>query len=89
MFSPSLQSLVVQAHIEELHKVAQAYNRDRAFAAWSHEVDRPRAAHLSAAAKRALSRVLGGTRGASVANHGLELVGGSSATTPRPRGHLS
>jgi hypothetical protein len=85
MFTPSLQSLVAQAHIEELHRVAQTHNRDRTFAAPSHGVDRPKATHLSAAAKRAISRTLRDRRGAPAASHGLELVGGSSAATPGPR----
>jgi hypothetical protein len=88
MFSPSLQTLVAQAHVEELHRVAQRYNRGRAFAVPTHEVDRPKATLLSAGVKRVINRMLGGGRGATAASaviHGLELVGDSSAATPGPR----
>jgi hypothetical protein len=84
MFSPSLQSLVVQAHIEELHRVAQTHNRGRTSASPSPGVDRAKATHLSAGVKRAINRMLGGS-GAQPAIRGLELVAGSSAATPSPR----
>ena len=84
MFSPSLQSLIAQAQIEELHRVAQTQERAGAFAAAGHEVDCAKATHLSAA-KCAISRMLGVRRGASAAIHGLELVTDSSAATPGPR----
>ena len=85
MFTPSLQSLVAQAHIEELHRAAQTQERAGAFAAAGHEVDCATATHLSAGVKRAISRMLGVRRGASAAIHGLELVTDSSAATPGPR----
>jgi hypothetical protein len=82
MFSPSLQSLVVQAHIDELYRVAQAYNHGRTVASPSPGVNRPKATRLSVAVNRAISRMLEGRRRASAAIHGLS---GSSAATPRPR----
>jgi hypothetical protein len=85
MFSPTLQSLVTQAHIEELHRVAQTHNLHRTFAVLTHEVDRPNAKRLSAGVTRAIERMLGGRRGPSAAIHGLELVGRPfAAPGPRP-----
>ena len=69
MFSPSLQRLVVQVQIEELHRVAQTYNYHRAFAAPIQEVSRPNATRLSAGVKRAINRIVGGSH--DVANADL------------------
>jgi hypothetical protein len=88
MFSPSLQDLVVQAHVEELHRVAQTYNRGRVSAARIHEVDRPNATHLCASVKRAIYRMLGGGRRAnrSVRSYPRPRTAvDSSAATPGPR----
>jgi hypothetical protein len=82
MFNPSLQSLLVQAHVEELHRIAPTQNRNRAFATLTHDVDRPTAKHRSAAVKRAINRILPRGRGATAACaaiHGLELAGERSA----------
>jgi hypothetical protein len=90
MFNPSLQSLVAQAHVDELHRVAQTHNLHGAFAAPTHQVDRRKATQLNAGVKRVIGRILGGARGAteaSAAIHRLELLGDSSATTTGPRPH--
>lgn len=81
MYSPALSSQLVEAHVQELHRVAQAYNRGR-------EVNRPSAAPLSIRIQRAINRVFAG--GSAVNNeaapvHGFELVAHSSAATLRPR----
>jgi hypothetical protein len=86
MFSPSLQSLLVQAQIEELHRVAHTYDRD--FAATAHGVDRPKATQLSARIRRAINRIVRGRRTPtepSAAIHGVELVADTAAVTAGPR----
>jgi hypothetical protein len=81
VYSPALSSQLVEAHVEELHRVAQTYNRGR-------DVNRPSAAQLSTRIKRALNRVFAAGPAANheaAPSHGFELVGHTSAATLRPR----
>ena len=81
MYSPALISQLVEAHVEELHRVAQTYNRGR-------DVTRPSAAPLSTRIKRAINRVFaasGAPNDEAAPLHGFELIGHSSAATLRPR----
>jgi len=50
MFSPALNSLLIQAHVEELHRTGRTLNRGR-------DVDRPPAAP-PALVKRVVTRTL-------------------------------
>ena len=81
MYAPALSSQLVEAHLQELHRAAQAYNRGR-------DVNRPSAAQLSTRIKRAINRVLAPGPAANdeaAPSHGFELVGHSSAATLGPR----
>jgi hypothetical protein len=81
VYSPALISQLVEAHVEELHRVAQTYNRGR-------DVIGPSAAPLSTRIKRAINRVFAAgpaAHGEAAPLHGFELIGHSSAATLRPR----
>lgn len=81
MYSPALISQLVEAPVEELHRVAQTYNRGR-------DVIRPSAPPLSTRIKRAINRVFAAGPAANdeaALFHGFELTGHSSAATLRPR----
>jgi len=53
MFSPRLQSLLVEARVEDLYQDAHTTNR-------GHVVNRPNAGRLFTVVERAMSRVLAG-----------------------------
>jgi hypothetical protein len=81
VFNPSLHSLLVQAHVDELQRAAQGYNHGR-------EVNRPSAASLSTGIKRAINRVFAGAPAARdelAPLRGFELVAHSSVARLRPR----
>jgi hypothetical protein len=83
MLSRPTQSLLVQARVEELHRVAQTSNRRNAVARHSSDVNRPETAPPSTRVKRALGRVFDGRPAGSdeaAAIHGVQLVGHASAT---------
>jgi hypothetical protein len=82
VYSPALISQLVEAHVEELHRVAQTYHRGR------DVIIRPSAAPLSTRIKRAINRVFAASPAANdeaAPLHGFELTGHSSAATLRPR----
>ena len=84
MFSPTIQGLLVQARVEELHRAAQTSNRRSPIAAPGSDDNRPEAVPLTTLIKRALGRVFDGGLASSdepAAIHGVELIGHSSATT--------
>ncbi len=83
MFSPTIQGLLVQARVEELHRAAQTSNRRSPIAAPGSDDNRPQAVPLTTLIKRALGRVFDGLASSEepAAIHGVELLGHSSATT--------
>jgi hypothetical protein len=76
MYSPSLQSLLLQAHVEELDRATQAYNRGR-------EVNRPPAARLSTLITRAINRLFAG--GPAMNDETRQSTASNSPATAVPR----
>ena len=88
MLSQPTQSLLVQARVEELHRVAQFSNRRNAVAVPSSDVSRPERAPLPTLFKRALGRVFDGGRAGSdeaAAIHGVQFVAHTSTTNWSPQ----
>ena len=86
MFSQPIQTLLVQARVEELHRVARTSNRAGAIAAYGSGANR--VAPVSTLVKRALSRVFDVGRAGSdevAAITGVQLVGHPSTTSSSHR----
>jgi hypothetical protein len=87
MFSQPIQTLLVQARVEELHRVARTSNRAGAIAAYGSGANR-RVAPVSTLVKRALSRVFDVGRAGSdevAAIPSVQLVGHPSTTSSSHR----
>jgi hypothetical protein len=76
MYSPTLQSLLLQAHVEDLDRAVRTHNR-------RSDVNRPPAARLSTLITRTVNRLFAG--GPATNDETRQSIASNSAVTAVPR----